>query len=173
MLYFDNMTREGRLFRGVPGQPIEAILVREPRTAQPGGSPERFSIFIINNTTNDFFNYVLPDSDEQFGLTLYDEKRNETPKTPLGKKLGQRLSLEGQAPSGQFRRNARLFLKGKDAVPAAQFDLFDYFDVKAAGSYKLVFVQRLYRVEANGKIAGVFLPGIEAPVDINAVPLPR
>jgi hypothetical protein len=84
--------------------------------------------------------------------------------------LGQRLSLEGRIASSQFRRRGRLFLRAEDAEQGGQFNLFDYFNVKAAGTYKLIFVQRLYRLEANGTIGGAFLPVIEAPIEIKAAP---
>jgi hypothetical protein len=171
MFYFDNMAREGNLFRGLPGRPLEAVLVREPRDPQTGRPQEQcFSVFIMNNTTNRVSNYMLPSPEEGLGLTLYDEKRNEIARTPLGAKLGQPLSMEGKSATSQFMRRSRLFMEANDAADGGQFKLFDYFDAKAPGTYKLVFVQRLYRLEANGKIAGVFLSPIIVPIEVNAVP---
>jgi hypothetical protein len=171
VFYLANMAREGKLFRGLPGRSVEAVLVQDPAGPQAGIPQKQFSVFIVNNTTNDLLNYVLPSPEEGLGLTLYDEQSNEVPRTPLGGKLGHPLALEGQSASSQFLRRGRLFLNAKDAAQGGQFNLLDYFDVKAPGTYKLVFVQRLYRLETNGKIGGAFLPVIVAPIEITTVPI--
>jgi hypothetical protein len=170
MFYLDNIAREGRLFRGLPGQPIEAVLVHElldPRTGRP--QEQGYSVFILNNTTNRLFNYVLPSPEEGLGMTLYDERRNEVARTQLGQKLNQPLPLEGKSPLRQFSRN-RLSLEGTSAAEGGQFKIFDYFEIKASGTYKLVFTQRLYRLETNGKVAGIFLSPIIVPVEVLTIP---
>jgi hypothetical protein len=130
----------------------------EPQTVIKGDQVE---VFLMNDSTNDLHDLLLPTPDQRFDISLYDPLGNGVPKTALGEQQGKPLSLAADAPGA-----TAVFLAAKDAAKCNRFNLNSIFEIKAPGVYRVAYQQRLYQIKANGIVDGITLPPVTVAVEI-------
>ncbi|HZI32468.1 MAG TPA: hypothetical protein VFF11_09000, partial [Candidatus Binatia bacterium] len=129
---------------------------------QEVGKGDEIEVYLMNATTNDLQNLILPAPGQQFAISLCDATGNEVRRTALGSQQGKPLS-----PDGDPVELRPIGLKAEDVSQCVRFNLNAYFEIKSPGRYRLTYQQRLYRVEPNGTLDGVILPEIELSVEIH------
>jgi hypothetical protein len=122
---------------------------------------DEIEVFLMNDSTNDLHGLLLPASDQQFEISLYDLLGKEVPKTTYGKQQGKPLSLAGHVAGV-----TPMFLEAKDAAKCGRFNLNAYFEIMISGTYRLTYQQRLFQLGTNGIPEVISLPAVTAPVQI-------
>ncbi|HTX22132.1 MAG TPA: hypothetical protein VMD27_09805 [Candidatus Aquilonibacter sp.] len=122
---------------------------------------DAIEVFLMNSSTNDLHDLLLPAPGEQFDVSLYDASGNEVPKTSLGEQQGKPLLMGAHA-----RGVTALFIAAKDAAKCAEFNLNAYFEIKTPGNYRFTYQQRLFQIKADGIPEGITLPAVAVPIKI-------
>jgi hypothetical protein len=125
------------------------------------GKGDEIEVFLMNDSTNDLHDLLLPATDQQFEMSLYDSLGNEVQRTTLGAQQGKPLLMDAHAQGV-----SPIFVAAKDAAKCERFNLNAYFEIKTPGEYRLTYQQRLFQIKANGTPAGMTLPMVTSPVDI-------
>jgi hypothetical protein len=128
---------------------------------QEVGKGDVIEVYLMNTTTNDLRDLILPAPDQQFTISLCDASGNEVRRTALGAQQGKPLS-----PASDPVELRPIGLKAGDVSQCTRFNLNAYFEIKSSGQYRLSYQQRLYQVEPKGTLDGVILPEIELSVEI-------
>ena len=122
---------------------------------------DEIEVFLMNDSTNDLHNLLLPAPDQKFDILLYDPFGKEVPKTALGEQQGKPLLLDAHAPG-----ISPVFLAAKGAASCQRFNLNAYFEIKTPGQYRFTYQQRLYQINTSGIPEGMTLPRVTNPIEI-------
>ena len=155
-----NLQSQGKFTWGESTNSLRAGIAHnfESQRVIRGGEIE---VFLMNDSTNDLHGLLLPASDQQFEISLYDPLGKEVPKTTLGEQQGKPLSLAAHVAGVTL-----VFLGAKDAAICGRFNLNAYFEITMSGMYRLTYQQRLFQIGTNGIPEVIFLPAVTAPVQI-------
>ena len=145
------------------GDPTNFLSVGIAHSLEPQrvGKGDEIEVFLMNSSTNDLHNLLLPAPDQQFAISLFDSLGNEVTKTALGAQQGIPLLMDAHAQGVN-----PVFIAARDAAKCERFNLDAYFEIKTAGKYRFTYQQRLYQIDTNGIPEGVTLPMVTVPIDI-------
>ena len=122
---------------------------------------DEIDVFLMNDSTNDLHNLLLPAPGQRFDLSLYDPLGKEVPKTTLGEQQGKPLSLAAHVAGV-----TPVFLGAKDAATCGRFNLNAYFEITMSGTYRLTYQQRLFQIGTDGIPELISLPAVTVPVQV-------
>ena len=184
VFYLNNLHRQGKLSWGPERNSFRIGITHNlPWTRIEDAN--HVQIFVQNTGANDYhdWNLLLPDSNEQCDIALYDSAGEEVPKTALGKRLGKPLSRIGQDLRPKYENNdgwsfgiprpspiKPVYLSARSVAQCGEFNLNDYFEIKTTGNYRLTYQQRFYLCGTNTSYIGLSLPTVVVPLNVTYIP---
>jgi hypothetical protein len=132
-------------------------------------------IVVLTNTTAIPLAFVLPQTPSRFDLEMFDADGNSVSRTKSGREIGKLLPAV-ECPYA-FDRNGHQFDKARDREflsPHSMdlfltINLFDYFEIRNAGKYRVEYEQRfqISILQSNKVIwAGLVLPKAATTINI-------
>jgi len=160
VLHLNDLQTQGKFAWGGVTNLLRAGVAHdfEPQQIVKG---DEIEVFLMNSSTNDLHDLLLPEQDQRFQISLFDSSGNEVPKTAFGAQQGKPLLMDAHAQGV-----TSVFIAVEDAVKCERFNLNAYFEIKTPGEYRLTYRQRLFQIKANGTPEGMTLPIVSVPVEI-------